>query len=306
MNNWLHMTAPRPRSKSTSKGVIYSGEIATRTDYLEPLRMIYDHELILYESGDFVMEFKDAPAVKCPAGSFIIIPPARMHLERSVATGPGRRHWCHFDWIYLPDTLTPLITFAPGQPRYDLCRRSPDFVPSEPLSGQLDDPETAYAHMRRIARLVQIGSEIALLEARVVLLGLLIQILAGAPSSHSDAVSTEQSLASRIRHILTGAPPEDVQPRSLPSVLESLDYSYAHLCRVFSATYGISPLQYLQSIRIARAQALLQAPALTVAEVGFRIGFNSPAYFIKIFHQHTGLTPGQFRTRYRGGAASSQ
>ena len=295
MSHWLQRIAPRPRASSLTGGVSYSAELPTRANYMEPLRMIYDHELILYEKGDFVVECEGAPAVKCPARSFIIIPPGRMHVERSVAAGNGHRHWCHFDWVYLPDhAQTPVITFAPGQPRYSLCRPAPDFVPSEILCGRVSDLKAACVRMRRIAKLVQAGSEAALLEARVELLGLLVQLLAGTSVRPADAPAV-QGLASRIRQVLDRAMQPEAQTQSLPSMLSSLGCSYEHLCRVFRATYGIGPLQYLLAKRIARAQVLLRTPALTVSEVGRQVGFGNPAYFIKIFRQHTGLTPGQYR-----------
>ena len=148
--------------------------------------------------------------------------------------------------------------------------------------------------MRQLVRLVGSGSEGALLEARGVLLGLLIELLFHAPAGQVDAVA-QQSLASRIRRILDQASQLKESLSALPELLGGLGHSYEHLSRVFSSTYGIGPLKYMQALRVARAQVLLRATGLPAAAVGQQVGFAGHAYFIKVFRQHTGQTPGQYR-----------
>ena len=154
--------------------------------------------------------------------------------------------------------------------------------------------------MRKIALLVQNGEASALLEARAELLALLIQLFFPR-SLHPPEHALEQSLASRIRATLDLALPTNFQHQSLPNILIKLGYSYEHLCRAFSSTYGISPQQYLLAIRLTRAQVLLRTTTLTAADIGQQLGFNSPAYFVKVFRQHTQQTPGQYRNKTKEG-----
>ncbi|MEZ5216431.1 MAG: helix-turn-helix transcriptional regulator [Ilumatobacteraceae bacterium] len=75
-----------------------------------------------------------------------------------------------------------------------------------------------------------------------------------------------------------------------------------HFHRLFLATYGRTPAQYLSERRIERAQDLLRATNLTVTEICYSVGFKSLGSFTSRFHEIVGETPGQFQRRYAGNA----
>ncbi len=59
---------------------------------------------------------------------------------------------------------------------------------------------------------------------------------------------------------------------------------------------GQTPNQFITNIRLKHSVTLLrQHPELSVGEVAFMVGFNSPSYFIKSFRMLYGLTPVAFR-----------
>ncbi|WP_456316781.1 helix-turn-helix domain-containing protein [Teichococcus aestuarii] len=66
----------------------------------------------------------------------------------------------------------------------------------------------------------------------------------------------------------------------------------AALCR---AAAGRTPLQILNERRITEARRSLRYSSLSVAEIGYGLGFRDPAYFSRFFRRMTGLTPGQAR-----------
>ena len=55
--------------------------------------------------------------------------------------------------------------------------------------------------------------------------------------------------------------------------------------------------QFIREIRIKRAMEMLQNNLGTASEIGFRVGFNSPAYFSKCFHEYYGYPPGVVEKR---------
>ena len=59
--------------------------------------------------------------------------------------------------------------------------------------------------------------------------------------------------------------------------------SPSHLIRTFSKSVGVSPIRYLQNIRIDAAKSLLMATNLDVGEVSAAVGFGSPKYFWRVF-----------------------
>ena len=71
-----------------------------------------------------------------------------------------------------------------------------------------------------------------------------------------------------------------------------------HFLRLFKATYGLTPGEYLSQRRIERAQDLLRATGLSVTEVCFAVGFASLGSFSSRFKAVVGETPSQFQARY--------
>jgi AraC-like DNA-binding protein len=71
-----------------------------------------------------------------------------------------------------------------------------------------------------------------------------------------------------------------------------------HFLRMFNATYGLTPGEYVSQRRIERAQDLLRATNLTVTEVCHAVGFSSLGSFCSRFRSLVGETPSQFQARY--------
>lgn len=75
-----------------------------------------------------------------------------------------------------------------------------------------------------------------------------------------------------------------------------------HFLRLFKATYGLTPIEYVSRRRIERAQDLLRATNLTVTEVCMLVGFSSLGSFSTRFRALVGETPSEFQRRYANGA----
>ncbi|HEX7014584.1 MAG TPA: helix-turn-helix domain-containing protein, partial [Cyclobacteriaceae bacterium] len=58
---------------------------------------------------------------------------------------------------------------------------------------------------------------------------------------------------------------------------------------------GVSVSQFIRDIRLEEAHKMLAADVGTVAEIAYRVGFSSPSYFSKCFHDHFGFPPGESR-----------
>lgn len=57
---------------------------------------------------------------------------------------------------------------------------------------------------------------------------------------------------------------------------------------------GMSPVEYIKSIRMKKAAMLLQQKKFTVAEVMYMVGFSNHSYFSKCFQTEFGKTPRQY------------
>jgi len=69
--------------------------------------------------------------------------------------------------------------------------------------------------------------------------------------------------------------------------------------RRFSAATGLTPIAYVQRLRIEDAKRRLERTDASVEEIGWRVGYEDAAFFRRLFKRRTGLAPGAYRKRFR-------
>ena len=82
---------------------------------------------------------------------------------------------------------------------------------------------------------------------------------------------------------------------SLATLAELVDLSLYHFARAFTQSFGLPPHRYHMARRMDLARSLLQMPALSVTQIGSRIGFRETSSFTRAFRNFTGLTPTEYR-----------
>ncbi|HET6604600.1 MAG TPA: helix-turn-helix domain-containing protein [Xanthomonadaceae bacterium] len=120
----------------------------------------------------------------------------------------------------------------------------------------------------------------------------------------SQAPYVVQALVERPRDSLTERVERFLQHElhgdlSVARVAEHCGTSERSLLRHFRATFGVSPLQHIQRLRVERAKALLETTHLSLDEIVGRCGYADPASFRKLFKRATALTPTDYRSRFR-------
>ena len=85
---------------------------------------------------------------------------------------------------------------------------------------------------------------------------------------------------------------------AIAGVCRALAVSERTLARRFKATLGMSPLNYLQSERIARARQLLESSALPLERIVEQCGYEDVSSFRKLFARQVGMTPREYRLRF--------
>lgn len=68
-------------------------------------------------------------------------------------------------------------------------------------------------------------------------------------------------------------------------------YSEAYFCRRFKALVGLTPMQYINMLRLEKAKNLLKNSNTKISVVSAKCGFNSVSYFSKLYKKHFGISP---------------
>jgi len=115
------------------------------------------------------------------------------------------------------------------------------------------------------------------------------QFLTRRPAEHDLLSHFEALLAAYFAQ--AGAQP-------LPTVqhfADALHVSPAYLSDMLRTLTGQSTQQHLHFALIERAKQLLLSTSLTINETAFKLGFEYPQYFTRLFKSKTGQTPAAFR-----------
>jgi AraC-like DNA-binding protein len=85
------------------------------------------------------------------------------------------------------------------------------------------------------------------------------------------------------------------QPPSLQQIAAGLNVSPRQLQRDFLAVTGLTPMRYLNLVRLSEANSLLAESSMPIAEIAALLGYVSQAHFSAAFRQAYGSSPRQVR-----------
>ncbi len=82
---------------------------------------------------------------------------------------------------------------------------------------------------------------------------------------------------------------------SLDDILRRHGFSHRSFYRHWNTVFDIKPIQYINNLKLERAQKFLLETDLPVADLAEMFKFNDTTYFISMFKRRFGQTPHQFR-----------
>jgi transcriptional regulator GlxA family with amidase domain len=84
-------------------------------------------------------------------------------------------------------------------------------------------------------------------------------------------------------------------PQAVQAASEAAGINRHSFIDKFRAATGLTPMDYLQRLKIERAKVLLQSTSTSVTDIAGLIGYDSLSHFIRKFRFQTGMTPKVFR-----------
>lgn len=104
-----------------------------------------------------------------------------------------------------------------------------------------------------------------------------------------------ESADQKIRTYLESHYGEDI---SLDDLAVTVGCDRYAVCRLYKKARGITVMDDLKKIRVAKAKRLLQYSADSIEQISHQCGFGSPSYFTKRFREEAHCTPREYRDRY--------
>jgi AraC-like DNA-binding protein len=84
---------------------------------------------------------------------------------------------------------------------------------------------------------------------------------------------------------------------SIKEIAQNLSMSVSTVERWSKKIYGLTPKEYIIDRKLLQAEIMLRQNSGNVKTVSYRLGFNSVAYFCKLFRRKFGITPGKISSR---------
>ena len=83
---------------------------------------------------------------------------------------------------------------------------------------------------------------------------------------------------------------------SIKKICDEFYISESQLRRNIRKITGLSPNEYIVTLRINKAKSELSYTGKSIADISYECGFSSPYYFSRCFSKYTGMTPSKYRS----------
>lgn len=270
----LHVTAVG--SKVIVPGAPYPDDEPGPTNWdWDHGRVLREFALVLVTQGRGEFQAKHAPLQDLAAGSAVLLFPGVWHRYRPSAATGWSEYWVTFD----------------GQAPRSLVARGA----LNPKKHAVSPAAAAGCGLHElVVRAASLGNTPGSWEMRVAAAQVLqaLATLAGTHERSDPTRSAAEEVVTRARQVLAARVTREVK---MPSLARELGVGYSWFRQAFRSLVGMAPAQYHLDLRLRAAMDRLLQPDSTVKGVASILGFSSPYHFSRVFKEHMGLSPVEYR-----------
>jgi len=90
------------------------------------------------------------------------------------------------------------------------------------------------------------------------------------------------------------------EPSPVAGMIQLSGLAERTFSRRFNQATGMAPMEYVHTLRLEEAKQLLESGDESVEAVAEEVGYEDAAFFGRLFRRKVGVTPAQYRKRFRG------
>jgi transcriptional regulator GlxA family with amidase domain len=224
-------------------------------------------------------------AARHAAGATVCSACSGIFLVAETGLFDGQEATVHWPYARAFAALYPAVSIHPDRPLVVAGRRG-ELVTSGASASWHDlvlyliGREVGPAAAQRVSRLFALQRHVD---------GLAPFIVFDPPRDHGDAVVADAQ-AWLDTHAAVASPVREAARRS--------GLSERGFARRFRAATGLAPLDYVQRLRVEQAKRRLERTSDPVEEVGWKVGYEDPAAFRRLFQRIAGISPGRYRRQF--------
>ena len=247
----------------------------------------YDSRIIYLISGDIAVNIEDEKRFHLSVGNLLYIPAGTcyklkgQYFRAAIITFDPVA-----DWSDETDRISP---DAPDKFDESRCHKG-DFAPFDRvlLSEDMESERDTFIRIGNIATSSE-GEWRAEISA---MLKLILLKLAETVSENALPAQMVESLDSYIRENCS----EEISNTEIGAIF---GYHPFYVSRMLKEKKGITLRQYIISYRLKAAKRMLELTQKSMAEIAEEVGFTDASYFTKTFRQSFGMTPKEWRNKFK-------
>ena len=141
---------------------------------------------------------------------------------------------------------------------------------------------------------------------QVALMRMLLVLLENLQDRVCDTDLVQNKDGVRIKQMLAYIHEHYAEPLTVSQIASASAISESECYRCFRKVLDASPIDYLLQYRIRAAAGLLSGSDMSISDICFATGFNSPSYFAKVFRQELLVSPRKYRTTHQPSASGGR
>lgn len=201
--------------------------------------------------------------------------------------------------LLLPNGKEQFVFTGDRKSRHTWCAVSPAMM-GEDLQAEGHQAPRVLPVSRRLAQLMEMGLSLSALATThshglVEALGMAVlqeYLFSGRRTCAHPTIEPDA-----IRRAIEWVGVDGNERVDLPSLAKLVGVSTAQLVKLFKRHLGTTPMRYVWEARTRRGSQLLRETGLTVGEIAYRCGFQTPFHFSRWVKQVHGMSPKKFRAQ---------
>ncbi|SEL63425.1 helix-turn-helix domain-containing protein [Parapedobacter koreensis] len=235
-------------------------------------RILDGYYIVFITGGSGIFESAKTAPQQIGAGTCFILFPGIWHRYKPDASVGWEEYWIGFNGEY-PKTIMERF-FSPDNP----CIKT----------GLNKDLLAAFAQLLATVFHAQIGYPQLISGITLQIMALLKKVRTVEETDNDpESIWVSQTIFILQNQLAT--------PVNMEKLAEQFPISYSKFRKSFKRLTGKSPNQYHLDLRLDKAEELLKSTNMTIKEIGYHTGFDSPYYFSRLFKAKFGLSPKVFR-----------
>jgi len=125
----------------------------------------------------------------------------------------------------------------------------------------------------------------------------------GGQLQYSEPLRFQVRASGRLADLAAWIPSHLGEDLSIERLADRVNFSPRHFARVFKQTFGLTPAEHVEQLRLDEAAARLLASGLTLEAIAHSVGYQGGDTFRRAFERRFGVPPSSYRERFAAAAA---